>query len=128
MRDIYIYTDVEINKEDCLKIFKDNFPSHHIRVNSDEQIFIGFYPNEFAINFEDFDINNIICDDIEQYKLKIPSSHHKHCYWFQYNKIEIARKAILLLLQIYPNIYLTDNDFEWFGYGKDFILSKHQEK
>jgi len=122
MKNVTLFTKYKIESKDISEKLIKDFPRNKVIVANDEnQLFIGKYPNNLYIRFEDsIDINDPLALLYTEFKQNI-SFNPININELFYHKNEVLKYALLILLKIYPELLVYDDITEFFGKAEDFL-------
>lgn len=127
MRDLILITKTPLTSESIFNILKTAFPSFKVLDLHTDHLLMKSKTQGFEIYFTPDDVlsdpANMMGDETIA---KVPS-----CFQFLtnigYTSASIAKKLIISIQNEIGDFWIDDDDFEWLGSSKDFLVSNHQE-
>jgi hypothetical protein len=127
MNKLTIITNENLDFDKVKALLKKSFPNKEVKDEKQNYLFLGKFPTEFILelNIDDYFDNPEYAFSQETIDL-IPFKN-KYCNDISYHSFTIIKNVVKILLDLYPEMWIYDDDYLWIGSAKDFILSNHQE-
>ena len=127
MYKITLITPENLDFSKVINELKKAFPKKQIVDEKENYLFMGKFPTEFIVElFKDDFLDNPEYFFSEEAIELIPFEK-KYCNDISYHSSTIIKDVIKTLLEIYPQMWIYDDDFLWIGDANDFIASNHQD-
>jgi len=110
MKSLTLITKTKITADKVSDIIIESFKQKPSIVQNDEgELFLGFSPNEFYIIFDDSSsIEDSMCFFEEEDKKQIPFDNAQVNELYYHNE-KVAKHVVKTLLNVYPELYLEDD-------------------
>lgn len=127
MRDLILITQKPLTNESIFNALKMAFPSLNVLDSSIDHLLMKSKKQGFEFYFTPNDIlsdpANMMGDETIS---KVPSEF-QYLTNVSYTSAYIVKKLVLSLQNELGEFWIDDDDFEWLGSSKDFLLSDYQE-
>jgi len=127
MRDLILITKTPITSDSVLPILKEAFSSLNVLDSSLDHLLMKSKNTGFEIDFTPQDVlsdpKNMMGDETIN---KVPSAF-QYLTNVGYTSAFIVKKLVMTLQNEIGEFWIDDDDFEWLGSSKDFLISDHQE-
>ena len=126
MRDIELLTNKKMVLEDVYDIIKKNFKIVDCVKTG---MMLGKYPRTLDLDFykgrmySDCEIKTELFD--KEYKNKIPLGNAYRAI-VGYHLTNATKKLVTVLLNVYPELCVYDNDEDWIGTAKEYLEKEYE--
>ena len=119
MRDIILFTERQIVKDECFDVMKREIKN--IKENGDGLMIDG--KNRLYLNFSSERINDPKDDASEDFQKHVPIDNAHLTFMETYRSID-AKRVITVIAGIYGNVFVYIDDTDWYGSAKNFTETK----
>ena len=111
MNGITLITKTKITREKIVEPLKCKLTTSKVITQDDEhEIFMGKYPNNFYIVFDDsISIDDSRCILEQEEKDSIPFKNAQLNY-MTFHNIDVAKKVVAIIHEVYPELIIIDDD------------------
>ena len=124
MKTLSLITKNKIESSKISNLILEKHPfSKKIIKNDEEELFLGKFPREFYIIFNDscYLKDDEIFSAFDKKELDILPIENPLVNTLYYRDIEVAKSIVKILLEQYPELYVFDEDEDGFKSAKDYI-------
>ena len=116
MRDIIIFSNRKIEKDDCYSTLINEIP--YIKSNGNDLMIDA--KNRLYLNFSSDRINSPMDESSDEFQKHIPIDNAYLTFIETYRSID-AKRVVSVLLSIYEELYVYIDELDWYGSSQEFI-------
>ncbi len=128
MKDLIIISDNPLSKNNLSGLLIEEFKNLGVGENTEQHLYIKRKSSGLEVYYTPKDTLEKCREEMgEETYARIPNKE-SYLTNISVSDSTIAKKVVALIKDNFGDVWIDDDDYEWFGKASDFLQSDHQEK